>query len=338
MNKYCILCVDDEYIILESLRQEMRGFNALDDAIIETADSGAMALEIMEDLMREGTEIAVVLSDQRMPGMTGDRFLEEAHRISPDTMNILLTGYSDIDAIVNAVNRASLYRYLSKPWEPNDLLLTVTEAYGKYIQNRLIEEKNRKIEKITIAMVSALENVNYYNDEDTGRHIKRITLYSEMIASRAGFDDQFVKRVKLYSSLHDVGKVGVRKDLLVKPAPLDPDEFDEVKRHVLIGYKMLENDEIDVMARNIALYHHERWDGGGYMQGLRGDEIPVEARIVAIGDVFDSLINERVYKPAFTLEESLAILREDRGRYFDPALLDLFLGNIDSVMEISRSL
>ncbi len=334
MGKYCILCVDDESIILLSLKQELKCIKDLGDVLIETADSADKAMEVIEEVLEEGGEMTVIISDQRMPGMTGDVFLEQAHRLSPRTANILLTGYADMEAIVNAVNRASLYRYITKPWEPNDLSLTVREAHAGYLRLKLIEEKNQKIEKLTFAMVSALENANYYNDEDTGNHIRRISLYSELIAARAGMDEDFIKRIKLYSSLHDIGKVGIRKELLTKPSKLDPAEFDEVKRHVLIGSKMLSNEEIDPMARNIACYHHERWDGGGYMNGLKGADIPAEARIVAICDVFDALINERVYKPAFPMDKSLDILAQGKGTQFDPVLLDVFFDAIDDVKKI----
>ncbi len=337
MGDQCILCVDDEAIVLESLRLELKMSGALDHASIRTADGAETALSLVEELLGAGDEIAVIVSDQRMPGMNGDALLERVHALSPATLTILLTGYADIDAVINAVNRASLYRYISKPWSTHDLILTVKEAYYKFIQNKIIEEKNRKIESLTMAMVSALESANYYNDEDTGLHIKRIALYSEMLARGAGVDEGLVRKIRLYSSLHDIGKVGVRREVLLKPGRLDADEFEEARQHVLIGHRILDNAEIDETARNIVLYHHEKWDGSGYMYGLAGTDIPVEARIVAIVDVFDALINERVYKPALSLEESIGILAKGRGGHFDPDLLDIFLGSMEEITAILRS-
>lgn len=337
MPEHTILCVDDEAIVLESLRLELTMSGALDTATIQTADSAETALELIDELIGSGDEVAVIISDQRMPGMNGDALLERAHAVSPQTLNILLTGFADIDAIANAVNNASLYRYISKPWAPHDLVLTVREAYFKFIQNKIIEEKNRKIESLTMAMVSALESANYFNDEDTGLHIRRIALYSDLIARKAGLDDELVRRIRLYSSLHDIGKVGVRRDVLLKPGRLDPGEFDEARQHVMIGFRILDNEEIDQTARNIVRFHHERWDGSGYLEGLKGTEIPVEARIVAIADVFDALVSERVYKPACSLEQSIETMRSGRGSHFDPLLLDIFLDSIAEVSEISLS-
>lgn len=194
---------------------------------------------------------------------------------------------------------------------------------------RMLREKDRKIESLTRAMVSALESANYYNDEDTGDHIRRVSQYSALIAREAGFSDDFIRRIELYSSLHDIGKVGVPREILVKAGPFDKTEYTMMQKHVSIGRSLLDNPEIDPMARNIALCHHEHWDGTGYAQGLSGEAIPVEARIVAIADVFDALVSRRVYKPPFPLEYAMAEMLQERGRHFDPDLLDIFAVNRD---------
>lgn len=334
MSKRTVLCVDDEGIILESLKVELRPVVEPLNIQIELADSGNRALEIVKDIISQGDELLLILSDQRMPGMKGDEFLVQAHQIAPLSLKILLTGYTDVEAVKNAVNNANLYRYLTKPWESNDLSLTVKEALEKYIQERLIEEKNEKIEKLTIAMVSALENANFYNDEDTGSHIRRVTEYSRLLAKLADYDEVFVRKIGLYSSLHDIGKVGIDRAILNKEGRYTSEEFETMKAHVQIGYHLLENDEIDPMARNIALYHHEKWDGSGYLAHLAGEDIPPEARIVSIVDVFDALITRRIYKPAYSLKESLDIMREGRGKHFDPRLLDVFLSNTEQFITL----
>jgi HD-GYP domain-containing protein (c-di-GMP phosphodiesterase class II) len=144
-------------------------------------------------------------------------------------------------------------------------------------------------------------------------------------------DEGFVKAIKLYSPLHDIGKVGVEKDILLKPGRLSPGEFERVKEHVRIGYRIIDSGAIDQMAKNIVLYHHEKWAGGGYPEGLSGVSIPIEARIVSIADVYDALVSERVYKPPFTVEEALAIIRKERGVSFDPTLTDIFLAGMESL-------
>ena len=327
-----ILCVDDEYIVLESLRRELRQNPFFAGMNIETFESGPDALAAVDEILSENNTIPVVISDQRMPGMNGDTFLDEVKTRSPDTLCILLTGYSDLDAITRLVNKSALYRFISKPWNRHDLMLTVTEAYNTHRQKELLDSQNRTIERLSTILVTALESANELYDEDTGAHIKRIPLVSGMIARFAGFDDNFVKRIQLYSSLHDIGKIGVSQEILRKPGKLTAAEFDDIKRHVEIGYKIIDQTEIDQMVKNIVLYHHEKWSGGGYVHGLSKEDIPVEARIVALADVFDALISARVYKPAYPVEQVMEIIRSERGLSFDPALVDVFLQNMPAVM------
>lgn len=327
-----IFCVDDEYIVLESLRRELRQNAFFAGMNIETFESGIDALAAIDEILAENNTVPVVISDQRMPGMNGDTFLDEVKNRSPDTLCILLTGYSDLDAITRLVNKSALYRFISKPWNRHDLMLTVTEAYNTHRQKRLLDTQNRTIERLSAILVTALESANELYDEDTGAHIKRIPLVSGMIARFAGFDDHFIKRIQLYSSLHDIGKIGISQSILRKPGKLTPEEFTEIKRHVEIGFKIIDQDEIDVMVKNIVLYHHEKWSGEGYVHGLEKDAIPVEARIVALADVFDALISARVYKPAYPVEQVIDIIRNERGLSFDPALVDVFLDNMPAVL------
>ena len=331
MKRHHVICVDDEAIVIQSLKRELSQDPLVSRMTVDIVDSGPRALSLMEDILSEGDEIPLILSDQRMPVMNGDEFLIRARALSPDTLCVLLTGFADLNAVVNLVNRNALYRYLSKPWDRSDLIMTVKEAYRAWKRERVIEEQSQKIEHLTMAMVTALESANFYFDEETGNHIKRISLLSEYIARGAGFDDNFVKMVKMYSPLHDIGKVGVGKELLLKPGKLTPEEFEHIKDHVRIGYRILDNGAIDPMAKNIVLYHHEKWSGGGYVEGLAGEDIPIEARIVSIADVYDALVSERVYKPAFSVSDSLDIIRKERGVSFDPNLTDIFLAGMEAV-------
>ncbi|OQA62571.1 MAG: HD domain-containing protein [Treponema sp.] len=328
MKRKHILCVDDEAIILQSLRHELRNIPGLGEIIIDTADSGPKALEIIEGYRKEGIEVPLIISDQRMPFMSGDSFLETAHDKLPESLKILLTGYSDFDAVIRLVNKNILYRYLSKPWDHEDLALTLREALKTWNQKKQIAIQQNKIEQLTLAMVTALESANFYFDEETGNHIKRIAKISEFIARKAGLDDQYIRLIKMYAPLHDIGKVGVGKDILLKPARLTSEEFELVKDHVKIGYRIINNEAIDQIAKNIVLYHHEKWSGSGYTEGKAGEEIPLEARIVSIADVFDALVSERVYKPAYSFDEAIDIIRRERGKSFDPKLVDVFLAGV----------
>ena len=166
---------------------------------------------------------------------------------------------------------------------------------------------------IQASLVTALENANYYNDDNTGNHIKRVQHYSELLAKLRGMEGEFVKRIAVLSSLHDVGKVGLSDELLKKPGKYSQAEFEAMKEHVLIGERMLKSSAIDEMAWKIARYHHERWDGTGYIEGLKGEAIPLEARIVSVVDVFDALSTKRPYKDPFPQEKIDAIMKEGRA-------------------------
>jgi HD-GYP domain-containing protein (c-di-GMP phosphodiesterase class II) len=213
--------------------------------------------------------------------------------------------------------------------QKNDLL-----ADRELHLTNLVEEKTNKLENTTGALITALESANFYNDSDTGSHIKRVSEFSALFAKGAGADSDFVKRIRLYASLHDVGKVGLSDALLKKPGKYTPEEFELMKDHVQIGERMLDNPEIDPMARNIALYHHEKWDGTGYLKGLKGEEIPLEARIVAIADVYDALSQRRVYKEAFPEEKVDGIIREGSGTHFDPELVEVYFRDKSEILEI----
>jgi response regulator RpfG family c-di-GMP phosphodiesterase len=325
-----IICVDDEPIILQSLQRELRKDPYLRDFSIEIVDSGERGLKLIDEIISDGNMVSLILSDQRMPIMNGDTFLIDAIKKSPGTLGILLTGYTDINAIVNLINNNALYRYLSKPWDRNDLIMTVKEACKAWEREQIIEDQRQKIQNMTMAMVTALESANFFFDEETGNHIKRISLLSEFLAKAAGLEEHFVQAVKMYSPLHDIGKVGLKKEVLLKPGKLTKEEFEHVKEHVHIGYRIVNNNAIDSVAKNIILYHHEKWNGTGYPEGLVGESIPLEARIVSIADVYDALVSERVYKPAYSVDEALNIIRNEIGISFDPSLAKVFLEKMES--------
>ncbi|MCS5420238.1 MULTISPECIES: HD domain-containing phosphohydrolase [Psychrilyobacter] len=166
--------------------------------------------------------------------------------------------------------------------------------------------KNRKIalQKITLSLVTTLENANYYNDEDTGNHIRRVNEYSRLIAEKLRCNKNFIKDIGYYASLHDIGKIGVHDGILKKNGKLSEEEFKSMKEHVKIGYNLIKDANLPSMVENITLYHHEKWNGMGYLEGLKGEEIPLEARIAALSDVYDALRQKRSYKDGFTHEKS----------------------------------
>ncbi|MBN1411190.1 MAG: response regulator [Spirochaetales bacterium] len=326
------------------------------DYIVVAAHNGEEALEILKNEEKPD----LILLDINMPGMDGFEVADHVkHNASTrDIPIIFITGMTDSDNIVRAFEKGGV-DYIPKPCKGLELLARVNvqiklkklhdelivkneelEIKNKILSSReehllyLVEEKTKKIENLTYAMVSALENVNVYNDSNTGSHIMRVGLYSELLAKKYGCDQNFVKRIKIYATLHDIGKVGIEDSLLKKPDKYTEPEFEKIKDHVVIGFNMLNSPEIDEMAKNIALYHHEKWDGSGYMHHLKGYEIPLEARIVALADVFDALTTSRHYKGPFTEKEAIDIIKENSNKHFEPQMVDLFLDSLDEITRI----
>ncbi len=333
MSAPLILCVDDEPIILQSLRIELR--NSLGSlCVLETAESGEEALQIIEELSGSDQRLAVIISDQNMPGMKGHELLARIKAQFPEAFTILLTGFSDLEGVKQAVNNAQLYRYITKPWKKEEFVFTIRQALREFTQLQLIHEQDLKIEKLTFSMITALEAANLSYDEDTSYHILRVSEYAAFLAEKLGMDESYVSRIRIYSRLHDIGKVGVACQLLNKPGRYTAEEFEIMKKHVWYGYKILSADGIDEMARNIAYYHHERWDGTGYQKGLKGNDIPYEARITAVADVFDALLSKRVYKPAMPFEQATAMILEASGSHFDPRVVEAFQAHLPQLQDI----
>lgn len=195
-----------------------------------------------------------------------------------------------------------------------------------YKGRKNLEEK-RKYEDLMLSLVSSLEAVNQFNDLETGNHIKRLNLYSELLANKLGCNKKFCEEIGRVASLHDVGKIGIDRSILKKPGKLNEEEFKIIKEHPEIGYEIIKKSGVSLMAENIARYHHEKWNGKGYPRGLKGLEIPLEARIVSIVDVYDALRQKRVYKDGFTHEKAIEIIRSESGKSFDPNVVKVFLEN-----------
>ena len=185
-------------------------------------------------------------------------------------------------------------------------------------------------EEIAVRLLCAAQ----HRDQETAAHVRRIGLYAEAMAKALGWDDALAADIRVAAPMHDIGKIGIPDHILLKPGKLTADEFELMKQHAVIGEDMLKGSSIGVlnMGAEIALCHHERWDGQGYPRGLKGDEIPVSARITTIVDVYDALSHKRVYKEAFDKENTLNIMSEMVGTHFDPELYTVFINNL-SVME-----
>lgn len=207
---------------------------------------------------------------------------------------------------------------------------------------KIASDRLRRLEALRESEYEALRRlmrVVEYRDEDTGGHIERISEYCAMLARQLGFSPEEVDQLRWASTMHDVGKIAVPDAILLKPGRLSPAEHAIMQRHAEVGHEMLQGSGSAVLnlAATIALTHHERVDGAGYPRGLRGDQIPLEGRIVAVADVFDALTSERVYKRAMSVVEAVEVIRQGRGTQFDPVIVDAFLDILDDVVEVHRS-
>jgi putative two-component system response regulator len=322
VSKPHLVCVDDERILLESLRVELRRELGAEFQV-ESAESAEEALTLIRQLTLEGIELVMVISDENMPGMKGHKLLAEVRKLSPSTALVLMTGYADLDAVREAVNVAGLYRYLNKPWRIEELAFTVRQARRLQDRQKTIVDQRGKIGRLTKSMIFALETANQNSDEDTAYHIERIGEYSAFLAARSGCEPAWVDRIRLYAGLHDIGKVGVACQLL-GVEKYTAKEHEVQKLHVRYGGQILGAEGIDPMASNIARYHHERWDGRGYLEKLVGEAIPLEARIVALVDVFDALSSPRIYRDSLPFDLAFDQVAEMGGTWFDPHLVLTF--------------
>jgi putative two-component system response regulator len=204
---------------------------------------------------------------------------------------------------------------------------------------RRTEELKHAFERIKAASLETIYRLSMaseYKDEDTGSHIKRMSRYCAAVARRMGLDESTIETILYAAPMHDLGKIGIPDLILTKPAKLDPLEWEIMKQHAAIGAGILEGADAEFLklARVIALTHHEKWNGSGYPGGLKGADIPLAGRITAIADVFDALTSKRPYKEPFSLDKSFSIIREERGRHFDPDVVDAFLTIENGIVSI----
>ena len=305
----CVLFVDDEENILNSLK---RLFQKSDIQVL-TATSGGEALEILRRM-----DVAVMVSDQLMPGMKGDELLVKARSISPDTVRIIMTGHGDLPTALQAINAGEVFRFLLKPWENQVLRSTIDEALARHTLFRSLRNAE---ESTLLALAQTIE----LKDSYTRGHCERVAGYALRLAGDLGFSADRRRNIKFGSWLHDCGKIGVPESILNFKGPLSPTETETMRNHPRWGAEVATQAHLPAEVVNIILYHHERYDGTGYPHGISGAEIPLEARLVAIADVYDALRTDRPYEKGKSAEVAQAILRDLRGRSLDPELTDLFL-------------
>lgn len=317
-----VLIVDDEYIGRETLQSVLEG----EGYQLEMAENGLQAIEKAKQLLPD-----VILLDVMMPGMTG---FEVCQRIRTDPQIaeipiIILTALDDRESLLNAL-KAGADDFISKPFDRYELrarLLGITRLnrYQKLLQERAkLREANAQLLNAYEATIEGLSHALDLRDRETEGHSRRVTEVTVKLAQALSISEEEITHIRRGALLHDIGKIGIPDSILHKPDTLTEDEWITMRKHPQFAYNMLSHIEYLRPALAIPYNHHEKWDGTGYPRSLKGEEIPMSARLFAIADVWDALTSNRPYRDAWTEEQALVYIREQSGKHFDPQVVDLF--------------
>ncbi len=355
-----ILVVDDEPINLRLVRRYLRDAGCVD----------VLAIEDPRQVLHTAREQQphVILLDVVMPGISGLDVLRQL-RLDPDTARIpvlILTANDDSQTRRQALENGAT-DFLTKPLDPAELIprlrnTLISKQHEDSLRQqalRLEDEVRRRTQEIArtrVEIVHCLARAAEYRDNETGQHILRVGRFSAIIAEQLGLDRDFVELIELAAPLHDVGKIGIPDEILLKSGKLTSDEFEFMQKHTTMGARVFQSladgesktvrrhpeiggrifgeprFELLKLAKVIAMTHHERMDGTGYPLGLAGADIPLAGRIVAVADVYDALSSKRPYKPAFPRQRCFEILEEGRGTHFDPQVLDAFIARAEDIV------
>jgi putative nucleotidyltransferase with HDIG domain len=354
MSEHAVLFVDDEGNILKAVQRLLRN----EPWKVLTASRGSEALEILDQ-----TPAQVVVSDQRMPEMSGVDLLQAIRERRPNVVRMMLTGYTEMNVAVEAINRGEIYRLITKPWNDEELKATLRQAFDHFDlkeeikrlnqitreQNLKLQDMNRNLEQKVrdrtkqlaekhqelrvayIQTIRALAEAVDAKDPHTYGHSERVGVYASKMARELGLPRDLIERVYIAGLLHDVGKIGVRDAVITKPDKLTPEEYAEIREHPEIGARILQpvaflSDLIDCVR-----HHHEWYDGGdlGYPARLRGDRIPLPSRIILVADTVEAMSSDRPYRKGRSLSAVIQELRKYSGSQFDPNCVDACLRVID---------
>lgn len=334
MDKQIVLVVDDTPDNIDVMSGILRP-----DYKVKAALSGAKALKIAASTPKP----EIILLDVMMPEMDG---YEVCKRLKADSLT------ADIPIIfVTAMNaeedetyglELGAVDYITKPVRPSIVKARIKTHLALYDQNRHLEktvqERTESLISTQLEIIRRLGRAAEFKDNETGLHVIRMSHYSRLMAESMDVSEKWSNLVFNAAPMHDIGKIGIPDSILLKPGKLDDQEWQLMRKHPEFGAHIIgeHESELLIMAREIALAHHEKWDGSGYPHGLKGEEIPLSARIIAIADVFDALTTERPYKKAWSVKEAVALIDEESGKHFDPSLVAIFHEVMPEILDIKE--
>jgi len=331
-NKEKILIIDDEMAPRESIRMVLK-----DKYAVSTATG---ALEGLHFISQEPVDLVVM--DIKMPKMDGITALQEIKKSYPDTEVVLLTAYASLETARDAI-RFGAFDYLLKPFDRNDILQVVEKGLARRRSNTgLKQERNILMDRASYlerqvtearsnimmcyeGTVQALILTIDAKDSYTHSHSNRVAILSSSIAASLGVPQQTIKEIKYAASIHDIGKIGIDENILKKNGRLTDDEYTQMKNHPAIGVRIVQSVPFLEDAIPVILYHHERYDGKGYPEGIQGEKIPKSARIVNVADAIDAMMSARPYRGALGMSNVMSELRDNAGTQFDPEIVDIIL-------------
>ena len=356
-QRHSILIVDDEESILNAFKRIL----ADEDYEIHTAHNG---LEGLNKLRAAQKPFSLIISDQRMPVMNGVQFFTQAKDIFPDAVRILLTGYADTEAIIDAINKGGVHLYFTKPWREEELLFHIKQSLSKtelLVENKrlaeLIKKQNEELvelnktlaekvkektsnllakaeelrvsyEKAQIILdgtVKTMSKIVETRDPYTSGHEAQVAIISCKIAKEMGLPENQIEAINVAATLHDIGKISIPSEILTKPGHLSDLEMEIIKTHCRVAYDILKTIKFPYPVADIILQHHERIDGSGYPRGLMGDGILLEARIIGTADVIDAMASHRPYRPALGVDVAIEEIVKYKGIIYDPSIVDACL-------------
>ncbi|MEE3332172.1 MAG: HD domain-containing phosphohydrolase [Myxococcota bacterium] len=354
MHDHTVLFVDDEVNILKALRRLLRN----EPINVLTASRPGEAIDL---LARE--DVQVLVTDQRMPDMSGVDMLSTIRERNPDIVRMMLTGYTEMKIAVEAINRGEIFRLITKPWNDDELKATLRQAFDHYDLKREIKrlnnvtreqnfelqdmnknleakvrertgqlaEKNNELRTGYVQTVRALAEAIDAKDSYTRGHSERVGVYASRIARQLGLRKEMIERVYISGILHDVGKIGIPDAIITKPARLTDEEYDEIKKHPEIGARILEPVEFLSDVVPCVRHHHEWFDGSesGYPYRLRGDQIPLPSRVILVADTLEAMTSNRPYRKGLPLEVVVRELHKYSGSQFDPTIVEALLALLE---------